>query len=278
MTPSEAQALASNGINWVRSDVSINDSETNWHTIYQLAKEYNLSLIGTLLPYTLNFNNSSSLQDWNVTVKMAVAEFGDVVKVWEIWNEPINLDSSLGNLFSYGNATQYFDLMKAAYQIIKGNNSNAIVLGLGGLPLYSGGNNTYLNQGLDFAQQIANMENKTGMKYCDAISLHAYPYGHYADQTAGSNYTNSLSQYQAITGKDVWITETGQESGTNNFNSSEREQSDYLNISFSLFKSQNVKAYIWYELNDNNTGNNSDDKDIQLLVFTILLSIQRILH
>ena len=152
MTPDQAQSLALNGINWVRSDVSINDSETNWHTIYHLAKAYNFSLIGTLLPYTLNFNNSFTLQDWEFTVRKAVAEFGDIVKVWEIWNEPTFPQSGAYAGFYQGTSQQYVDLMKGAYQEIKSLYPYAIVLGLGGLPLYTSNepiaDYTYVEQAL----------------------------------------------------------------------------------------------------------------------------------
>ena len=252
LTDSEASNLSANGINWVRSDVSL-DNSSNWATIYQLAETYNLSLIGTLDPYTMNFNNNFNMSDWQATVNASVYDFGDKVSVWEIWNEPTEPNSACG--YFQGTAQQYVDLLGNASQIIKAKYPSAIVLGLGGLPLYDSSNATDVPLSLNFAQNVTLLG---GMKYCDAISLHVYPYGHYSAQVEDA-YINSLAKYCEITGKDIWITETGQESGTENFNSTPQEQSDFLNASFAFFKSQNVKAYLWYELNDNNTGNYSPE-------------------
>ena len=244
---SEAQAslLTSNGINWIRSDVSLQE-DSNWNTIYQLAKKYNLSLIGTLDPYTMNFNASG---DWQQVVQTAVNFYGDKVTVWEIWNEPINANSKCG--IYQGTAQQYVDLMKITYQTIKSNQPVSIVLGLGGLAIYSGGD-TYLAQSIAFATDVTDLG---GMNYCDAISLHAYPWGN--NQDLQNSYQANADLYKQLTGKEVWITETGQESGENSFNSSEIIQAKYLIDSYQFFKSQ-VKAYIWYELNDNNPGKSSD--------------------
>lgn len=246
LSEAQANALSSNGINWIRSDVSLQE-DSNWNAIYQLAKKYNLSLIGTLDPYTMNFNDSA---DWQQVVQSAVNSYGDKVNVWEIWNEPNNTDSKCG--IYQGTAQQYVDLIKIAYQTIKSTQNDSIVLGLGGLALYSGGNTTYLDQAIAFARNVTEFG---GMNYCDAISLHAYPWEN--NQDLQKMYQANLDLYKQLTGKEIWITETGQESGDNKFDSSEIIQAKYLTDSYEFFKSQ-VKAYIWYELNDNNPGKSSD--------------------
>jgi hypothetical protein len=202
----------------------------------------------------LNFNTTSTLPDWNQTVQEAVTNYGDAVSVWEIWNEPTAPNATCG--YFNGTAQQYFDVMSTAYQIIKTEYPNATVFGLGGLPLYSGEDETYLNQSIVFAQQVVELG---GMNYCDAISLHAYPFGHYTNEVANV-YKSSITIYRNMTGKDVWITETGQESDDNG-TFTQQEQADYLNASYTLFNSLNVKAYFWYELNDNNTGNSAADSN-----------------
>ncbi|HYA77713.1 MAG TPA: hypothetical protein VEF91_03260, partial [Verrucomicrobiae bacterium] len=51
----------------------------------------------------------------------------------------------------------------------------------------------------------------------------------------------------------VWITETGQESvGEPTPMYSTTEQSNYMIASYQLLRSLGVKAYFWYELQDNN--------------------------
>jgi hypothetical protein len=247
LTDTQAETIAFNGIMWVRSDVSL-EQQSNWYSIYHLTKTYNLSLIGTLDPYTLNFNHSAN---WQQTVKSAVNAYGDKVSVWEIWNEPTRINSYCGTY--QGTAQQYVDIMKTAYQTIKSEYPNAIVLGLGGLPVYSGEDKSYLQQSLIFAQNVCSLG---GMRYCDAVSLHAYPYGN--NPYFQDSFKTSIDSYKQITGKDVWITETGQESGTNSFNSNQNIQASYLTQSYLFMKSEDVEAYIWYELNDNNIGNSAD--------------------
>jgi hypothetical protein len=249
MTADQANFLASNGVNWIRADVSIDPNDTlftNWDKIYRLAKDNNLSLIGTLLPQTMNLNNSFTLDDWNQTVKTAVQEYGNYVSAWEIWNEPTVSEATCG--YFNGTAQRYVDLMRVAYPIIK-EYSNAPVLGFGGLPLYSS-TDPLRRQSLTFAQEVVNLG---GMRYCDAISLHAYPWGHYGPFVE-SAFNSSLSLYRQMAGgKEIWITEAGQKSQPDQLVTySSQEQSDYLNASYTFLKSQNVSAYFWYELSDDN--------------------------
>ena len=241
--------LAESGINWIRGDVTSN-SDYGWNNIYKLAKTYNLSLIGTLDHITMN-RQSFNLTEWEQAVNASVTAYGDVVHVWEIWNEPFFEDNFLG-CFN-GSAEAYFELLKIANTIIKANDPTDIVLGLGGLPLYSStegpeaSNLTYVEYSINFTRQLWSME---AQNYCDAISLHAYPYGNYTKEHAETSYNNTLAIYQNITGKPIWITETGQYSLQENTTFTEQDQADYLSASFELFKEHKVEAYIWYELSD----------------------------
>jgi hypothetical protein len=248
LTADQANLLSLHGINWIRADVSLNQNES-WDSIYQFAKDNNLSLIGTLLPRTMNFNSSFTLDVWSLTVQTVLDKYGDHVAAWEIWNEPTAQNSTCG--YFSGTAQQYVDLLSSAYAIIKAH-SDATVLGFGGLPLFSG-NEPYLNESLIFAKQVIDLG---GMNYCDAISLHATTWGHY-DTSIETAYNNSLSLYRQMTSsKEVWITETGQKSTADQeYIYSQQEQADYLNASFTFFKSQNVSAYIWYELTDSSIWN-----------------------
>jgi hypothetical protein len=108
-----------------------------------------------------------------------------------------------------------------------------------GLPLFSG-EESYLSDSLVFAQEVVNLG---GMNFCDAISLHAYPWGHY-NGTVQTAYNTSLSLYRQMTGgKEVWITETGQKSAPDSASVfTPQEQADYLNASYSFFESQNASA------------------------------------
>jgi hypothetical protein len=261
----QAATLASNGVNWISDDIDSNQSASNWNTVYSLAQQNHLQVLGILDQWTMNFNYSFSITDWENAVREAVTTYGSGVSAWEIWNEPC-FSSNFFGIFN-GTAAQYVELMSTAYPIVKSAYPNATVLGLGGLPLYTstdGPSNTTLVQypsgytwvdySENFTQTVVNLG---GMNYCDAISLHAYPYGQYAAKYAGNAYVRSLENYTKTTGKEVWITETGQYSEPyNGITYTPQEQADYLSTSYALLKSHHVKAYFWYELNDNNIENN----------------------
>jgi hypothetical protein len=261
----QAATLADNGVNWVSDDIDFNQSASNWNTVYSLAQQNHLQVLGILDQWTMNFNYSFSITDWEHAVKEAVTTYGSGISAWEIWNEPC-FSSNYFGVFN-GTAAEYVELLSTAYPIIKSAYPNATVLGLGGLPLYTstdGSSNTTLVQypsdytwvdySENFTQTVVNLG---GMNYCDEIALHAYPYGQYATKYAGNAYVRSLGNYNKSTGKDVWITETGQYSELyNGVAYTPQEQADYLGTSYALFKSQHVKAFFWYELNDNNIANN----------------------
>ena len=261
----QAATLAGNGVNWVSDDIDFNQSASNWNTVYSLAQQNHLQVLGILDQWTMNFNYSFSITDWENVVREAVTTYGSGISAWEIWNEPC-FSSNYFGVFN-GTAAQYVELMSTAYPIIKSAYPNATVLGLGGLPLYTstdGPSNTTLVQypsdytWVDYSENFSKtVVDLGGMNYCDAIALHAYPYGAYATKYAGNAYVRSLENYTKSTGKEVWITETGQYSEPyNDITYSLQEQAAYLSTSYALFKSHHVKAYFWYELNDNNIANN----------------------
>ncbi len=257
----QAQLLAVNGVGWVSADVCFGGYDgSNWNDIYNLAQTYHLKVLGILDTWTMNFS-TFTLPQWTLAVTQAVTQYGSGISAWEIWNEPCFAQNYLG-VFQ-GLPSQYVELMSTAYHIIKTAYPNATVLGLGGLPMYTStegpsnsttvqypSNYTWVNYSQNFAQTVVNLG---GMSYCDAIALHAYPYGNYTAQYAGNAYVSSLENYSETTGKAVWITETGQESvGEPTLWSSTTEQSNYMIASYQLLRSLGVKAYFWYELQDNN--------------------------
>jgi hypothetical protein len=200
----------------------------------------------------MNFT-TFTLAQWIAAVNQTVTQYGNGISAWEIWNEPCFPQNYLG-IFQ-GSPSQYVELMSTAYPIIKAAYPNATVLGLGGLPLYTGtegpsSDSTWVQYSLDFTQQVVALG---GMNYCDAISLHAYPYGSLTNYVL-RNWSQSYSQYEAITSKGVWITETGQESvGEPIPWSSTTEQSNYMIESYPFLHNLSVKAYFWYELQDNSS-------------------------
>jgi hypothetical protein len=251
MTSQEAQALAKSNITWVSGDVTFNRSDSsNWFQIYNLAKQNNLSLLGILDQHLMNYSQTFQLNDWSNAVNQAINEFGDVVKTWEVWNEPNFPDSCLG-CFD-GTAQQYVALMQIAYDNIKAAAPSDTVIGLGGIPLFTGAeptiSNTYAQQAYVWTQNVVQLG---GMEYCDAIAVHAYPYGAYT-QISQFAFQYFLQNYQQLcVGKPVWVTEVGQESFSTNWTATEAQQSTFLTQSYSLLQRLGVRAYFWYELCDN---------------------------
>lgn len=239
MNESQARSLSENEF-WVEADVEL-EASSRWQTIYALCKQYNISLIGKICHNTMNGNKSvPSTTDWIQTIQTAVSNYGDAVKHWEIWNEPTDKVE-----FFSGNASDYTDMLRLANQTIKSLSPDAVVIGLGGLHLYSGTNQSWVTAGLDFAGNVTKLG---GMDYCDAISLHAYPWGNYTTDV-GDAITKSLAQYRDITqNKTVWITESGQHSNSRGYD--EKDQAYFLYNSYKLLQRQNVSAYIWYELSE----------------------------
>jgi hypothetical protein len=240
MNESQAEALSLYGLS-LEADVRIDEPNSQWQTIYQLSKEYNIPLIGKLDSVTMSGQDNFTLQDWNNTVQKAVSDNKDVVKVWEIWNEPVYPLNYYG--YFNGSASSYVKMLQVAYQIIKSESPESVVIGFGGLYLYSG-LAPWAMLGFAFARQVVSLG---GMNYCDAIGLHAYPWGNYSTQVQ-NEFMKSVVVYREICGKDIWVTEIGQTSGTEG--RGQLEQAEFLNETFTLLKTQNVGGYVWYELND----------------------------
>ena len=254
MTASEAQMLAASNITWVSCDVTFNPSDiSNWDAVYSLAQQNHLSVMGILDQHLMNYSNTFTLTDWSNAVTQAVDAFGGVVKTWEIWNEPNYPNNTLG--YFDGSPQTYVTMLQTAYNDIKAIAPSDTVIGLGGMPLYTADDptlsDTYAMQAYAWAQQVVQLG---CMSYCDAISVHAYPYGQYYPQIAGALFTNYVQQYSQLCGKPIWVTEVGQESLSTTWQASQTQQSTFLAQSYSLFQSLNVKAYFWYELSDNYTS------------------------
>ncbi len=252
MSSAKAQLLANSNISWVSGDVTFNPSDiSQWSQIYSLAQQNHLNLMGILDQHLMN-NTGFTLGDWTNAVTQAVQAFGGV-KVWEIWNEPNFADNTLG--YFDGSPQAYVDMLRTAYNVIKAAAPSDTVIGLGGMPLYDSGivngvqtMNYYTNQSYIWASQVVQLG---GMNYCDAVAVHAYPYGMYFSFLAGATFTNYMQQYSQLCGKPVWVTEVGQESSSSTWAATQDQQASFLNQSYNLLRSAGAKAYFWYELADN---------------------------
>jgi len=230
-----AKRISADKITWLRVDVKFSQPFMN---TYRLAEKYKFQLVGILDHETMNYA-SFTLNDWAEVVKKALKIYPSI-HVWEIWNEPTITQYQVG--YMDGTPQHYFDLLKSAYAILKGGDSKAFVLGLGGARLYD-------DADLNFAKQVFALG---GGSYMDAMSIHAYPKRLNVGWT-WSNYetqwTQLLSGFKQL-GKPFWVTETGF-----NYNQvAEKDQADVVKLVYAFLKKQGAIAYMWYQLIDYGTS------------------------
>ena len=203
-------------VQWVRTDwVSAPDN-----LIVDYANSLQENSIDLLAIIDINtFNQQNvTLQEWNNTLTQIVSskDFSSVDAV-EIWNEP--------NGIAYIPPSTYYEMLKDAYVIIKNYSSIPVVFAGISPNIYDW--QTYLND--VFA-------NEDVEKYFDYMGIHFY------DDTQTN--LDTLGFIKALTGKPVWLTETGEPSINN-----ETEQAQYIGTIYTDIAPEVSKIFI-YELND----------------------------
>jgi len=201
-----------------------------------------------------------SLQDWDANVSRLVEAFPNV-HAWEIWNVP---DFNQGGYLCCEDdvtlmAHHYFDMLKDAYQIIKAHNPNDSVIAFSLLVMtdWAGPKHEWIKQFVEKVWELGAAD------YCDAISFHAFTRDtptYWVDRP-GSAWQARLEMFEAVTGKPVWITETGMPSNNADKGATPESQATYLTHAFSFFGQYSyVKVVIWSYLYDP-----SDQADYGLL-------------
>ena len=128
MTGAEAQLLAISNITWVSCDVTFNPSDiSQWSQVYSLAEQYHLNVLGILDQHLMNYSDTFTLSDWSNAVTQAVNAYGNVVKTWEVWNEPNFSDNTLGYFNS--SPRSYVTMLQTAYNDIKAIAPSDTVIG-----------------------------------------------------------------------------------------------------------------------------------------------------
>ncbi len=262
-----------NGVTCFRADIGLNQGEMNFiSNVTKAGAEY----IGILDYVTVGMQTSRygcasncnwTLATWNASVAKAVSDYPEI-HIWEIYNEPLITEFAGG--YENENASHYFNMIKSAYTIIKSKEPNATIVCFGGAQIFPG---STVQKEYVFYQQVWQ---DGASQYCNAISLHAYSQPYYSfNQTVSSGATLSqvwnytLDLYENLTGKPIWITETGLPSNnwTYGANLSEQKQALFLKQDFNLFTSHPfVKRIYWFHL----VGNNGKGEDYGLLNMTTL--------
>lgn len=255
------QIAASNGIKCFRTDISLNDSKIGYaRNITNSGAHF----LGILDYETVGAQPSPNgcirgcnwtLADWNASVSNALLDYPDINE-WEIWNEPLVLNFADG--YENGSALNYYEMIRSAYLIIKKNNPNSTVVCFGGAEMYPF---NFVEREYAFYSAVWNYG---ASKYCDAVSLHAYTGAYYSlNQSIGAGatlyqeYNYTLSLYENLTGKQIWITETGIPSNnwTQGIGLSDRKQASFLKHDMEFFANHSfVKRIYWFKLADSGSG------------------------
>ena len=234
---SELYALK-HGIKYFRTDIS-NTQEQIKLLYYEhtLGANYLGILDYATLPGGIG-NKNWNLSTWNTSVEEAVANY-PWINTWEIWNEPYVSNFETG--FMNGSAYNYYLIIRSASTIIKEHEPNATIVCFGGAPI--GNSNIFY--------WYAEVWSYGASKYCDAISIHAYPqYAGLMNSNEINAWNQTLLAYEELTQKPIWITEIGMPASSRLLTGfSPSLQNEFMIQSFDLLNSMRfVKRVYWYDL------------------------------
>jgi hypothetical protein len=208
-------------VEWLNTSLDVqcwNDLTNRGIKVLELLPQYQVTFI-----YGAKIGASNYQASETDYITKAVNAVPNTV-AWEIGQEP-------EQTWWGGTMTpdQYMNYLITAYNIIKTNNPNAIILG----PAISCD-----SRGLNY---LASLISKGLLNYVDGVSCHVYP-----DWGSG-DISGALS---VVSGRmPIWITETGANSAWNG----EVHQNNYmktLNPTNGLLANPNIQMIFWYDLND----------------------------
>jgi hypothetical protein len=274
-----ASVPAQCGVDWLREAAFVDPTYgPNFTALYNQYAPHGYSWLLRLdiLGVSSLYGPNWTLQDWDSYVKFVVNDFPNV-HVWEVGNEVLSGQAQYNTGYlkeSSSLSTAYFNILRDAYQIVKGHNSSDIVIAFGGqdipdfsaLSLYNSGD--FEDASYKLAAQVWA---EGASQYCDAISIHAY-----GDNTGGAWLLNEtpvygnivstltlqqlwgglIDEYESLTDKPIWFTETGEpiDSPPNDptppvISNSLAKQAAFLNQSFTFLSSfPFTKAIFWFKL------------------------------
>jgi hypothetical protein len=266
------------GVNWLREAAFVDPVHSaNFTRLYNqyAAYGYNWELRLDILAVTDLCGTNWTLPQWDTYVTTVVNDFPNV-HVREVGNEVLSGQTqyNTGYLASGNLSLAYFNILKDAYGIIKQHDSSDTVIAFGGQDIFVPGDLALYNSGSfqDAAYQLAaQVWADGGANYCDAISLHIY-----GDNTGGAWLPNEtvtyngvtskitlqqiwnqyINEYEQLTGKPIWFTETGEpiDSPPNDpappiISNSLQKQAAFLTQTFTFLSSFSfTRAIFWFKL------------------------------
>jgi len=210
------------GVRWVRTDWVTTDE--NSMRDYSQSLEYNNINLLAIVNMS-KFGSQISLEEWNETVKAIVTSEGfNNTDAIEICNEPNNPDYLISD-------ETYYEMLKSAYSIIKSYTDIPVVFA--GVSPNCDDWQSYLNT--VFAHDDTE-------DYFDYMGIHLYD-----DMSIN---IETLQFVESLSGKPIWVTETGCPSFTIEEEYDEELQANYLSSLYERIYPLVDKMFV-YELLDN---------------------------
>jgi len=223
------------GVKWVRTDWLMT-SDNSMRDYSQNLQDSNINLLAILNMSV--FGDQISLKDWNETVAdIVVSEGFNNTDAVEICNEP--------NAGAYIPPETYYEMLKSAYAIIKS---------YGEIPVVFAGVSPNVFGWQEYLSAVFAYDDIED--YFDCMGIHFY-----GDMETN---LNTLQFVKNLTHKQIWLTETGKPSATENYN--ETVQAEYLSLVCSTFKPLVNRIFI-YELKDN--PGPTEDKESHFGLLTV---------
>ena len=268
------------GVDWLREAAFVDPKYgPNFTELYNQYAPfgYNWELRFDIQGVSDLYGSNWTLPQWDSYVTDVVNAFPKV-HVWEVGNEVLSGQAQYNNgyLVQGGNLTlAYFNILKDAYTIVKQHDPSDTVIAFGGQDIFDPAEIALYNAGnfqKDASYELAAQVWADGASnYCDAISLHAYGDNTGAawllNETPAYNGVTSkltlqqlwsavITEYEQLTGKPVWFTETGEpiDSPPNDptppvLANSLQKQAAFLDQSFSFLSSFSfTRAIFWFKL------------------------------
>jgi len=229
----DIEKIKSAGFTCVKVNFPFAHTTTYANMIADAAAEKGLYPIGQLIGHEEKPTNRAftedELRNWEQFVRAEVRRNKDRIYFWEIWNEPAMTQLR----FRYGTPSEYLDLLRRSYAIIKEENPSARVIVTA----------DYTDTEAEaFTNEFLNLG---GTAYFDYLSFHPY---NAIDPDARLNLEETIAQEKALSekyAKPLWITEIG-------YPDSDSDKTRQAEIAAQLFTaaSQSRIPIVWFHWSD----------------------------
>jgi hypothetical protein len=211
-----------------------------YDTMVEVAEQHGLRVYGLLCYWSpwAEANTDRGIEQYCGWVRQVVRRYKGRIRHWEIWNEP--------NIFFWtGPREMYAELLTRAYETIKQEDPQAVVLGCSTSQIDTGFIRMTMEQGGRF----------------DALTIHPYR-GVLVDR----DYMDDLRRAAALVdGRPVWITEIGFPSQWLTGYSERRQASLVARVYLASLASGAVRNVSWYDFRNDGSDPYYNEMNFGLL-------------